>query len=164
MRTKALIFGLLLFSIIGNAQISTTRMNELKIGMRVSEILKLYGNKPAAIAEGYDIKITVKGIDYLVSIGNGYLSKNEQDVYINSISTKNKNLKTLSGLGVGSSLEDLWKAYSGKYNVLLSKSDQNMREFKIDDRDNGTLLNFKLKNEIVTEIELNSYNPEECAL
>lgn len=164
MRTKLALIGFLIFSGIGFAQISTMRMNELKIGMRPSEVMKLLGNKPMAIADNSETKITLKGIDYIIEIRSGYLSKTDNDTYLSSISTTSKNIKTLSGLGVGSSLEDLWKTYSSKYNVFLDRSDNNYREFRIDDKENGMILNFNLKNEIVTKIELNSYNPEECTL
>lgn len=92
------------------------------------------------------------------------MSKTENDTYLSSISTTSKNIKTLSGIGIGSTLEDLWKAYSSKYNVFLDKSNNNNREFRIDDRENGVILTFSLKNEIVTTIRLSSYNPEECTL
>ena len=164
MRTKIALLGFLLLSVVGFGQISTTRMNELKIGMRPSEVLKLLGNKPVAIADENETKITLREIDYTIEIRSGYLSKTENDTYLSSISTRSKNIKTLSGIGIGSSLEDLWKAYSSKYNVLLDKSNNNNREFRIDDRENGVILSFSLKNEIVTTIGLSSYNPEECTL
>lgn len=164
MRTKLALIGFIMFSAIGFAQISTMRMNELKIGMRPSEVMKLFGNKPMAIADDNETKISLKGIDYNIEIRSGYLSKTENDTYLSSISTTSKNIKTLSGIGVGSSLEDLWKVYGEKYNVFLNKSLDNYREFRIDDRENGTILLFQLRNEIVTKIELNSYNPEECTL
>ncbi|MGV0925147.1 hypothetical protein [Empedobacter tilapiae] len=164
MRTKIALLGFFLLSVVGFGQISTTRMNELKIGMRPSEVLKLLSNKPVAIADENETKITLKGIDYTIEIRSGYLSKTEKDTYLSSISTRSKNIKTLSGIGIGSSLEDLWKAYSSKYNVLLDKSNNNNREFRIDDRENGVILTFSLNNEIVTTIGLSSYNPEECTL
>lgn len=164
MRTKIALLGFFLLSVVGFGQISTTRMNELKIGMRPSEVLKLLGNKPVAIADENETKITLRGIDFTIEIRSGYLSKTENDTYLSSISTRSKNIKTLSGIGIGSSLEDLWKAYSSKYNVLLDKSNNNNREFRIDDRENGVILSFSLKNEIVTTIGLSSYNPEECTL
>ncbi len=164
MRTKLIFFIFILFSGIGFAQISTTRMNELKIGMRPADVLKMLGKKPAAIADNSEMNIKVNGIDYTIDIGNGYLSKTENDPYIRSIGTESNKIKTLSGLGIGSNLEELWKAYSGKYNFFLNKSENNFREFRIDDKDNCTMLIFRLKNEIVIKIELNSYNPEECTL
>ena len=164
MKTKIALVGFFLLSIVGFGQISTTRMNELKIGMRPSEVLKLLGKKPAAIVDEGETKITLKGIDYTIEIRSGYLSKTENDTYLSSISTTSKNIKTLSGIGIGSTLEDLWKAYSSKYNVFLDKSNNNNREFRIDDRENGVILTFSLKNEIVTTIRLSSYNPEECTL
>lgn len=164
MKTKIALVGFFLLSIVGFGQIYTTRMNELKIGMRPSEVLKLLGKKPAAIVDEGETNITLKGIDYTIEIGSGYLSKTENDTYLSSISTTSKNIKTLSGIGIGSTLEDLWKAYSSKYNVLLDKSNNNNREFRIDDRENGVILTFSLKNEIVTIIGLSSYNPEECTL
>ena len=64
MKTKIALVGFFLLSIVGFGQISTTRMNELKIGMRPSEVLKLLGKKPAAIVDEGETKITLKGIDY----------------------------------------------------------------------------------------------------
>lgn len=164
MRIKITLLGFFLLSVVGFGQISTARMNELKIGMRPSEVLKLLGKKPAAIVDEGETNITLKGIDYTIEIRSGYLSKTENDTYLSSISTTSKNIKTLSGIGIGSTLEDLWKAYSSKYNVFLDKSNNNNREFRIDDRENGVILTFSLKNEIVTTIRLSSYNPEECTL
>lgn len=161
----SLIYGLfLLNSILASAQISTTRMNDLKIGMSSSEILKLQGNQPAAIADDTEFKLKHKGIEFTVFVGEGYLSTEEGSAYLKSIATTSKAIKTISGLGVGSSLDDLWKAYSDKYTILLNKSIDNLREFTIEDEQNGTRLSFSLKNEIVTKIEINSYNPEECFL
>lgn len=164
MRTKITLLGFFLLSVVGFGQISTTRMNELKIGMRPFEVLKLLGKKIAAIVDEGETNVTLKGIDYTIEIRSGYLNKTENDTYLSSISTTSKNIKTLSGIGIGSTLEDLWKAYSSKYNVLLDKSNNNNREFRIDDRENGVILTFSLKNEIVTTIRLSSYNPEECTL
>ena len=46
-----LILITVLISTFSFAQISTTRMNELKIGMRPNEVMKFYGKKPAAIVD-----------------------------------------------------------------------------------------------------------------
>lgn len=48
-----LILITVLISTFSLAQISTTRMNELKIGMRPNEVMKFYGKKPAAIVDDY---------------------------------------------------------------------------------------------------------------
>uniref|UniRef100_UPI0028AEE97A hypothetical protein n=1 Tax=Empedobacter sp. TaxID=1927715 RepID=UPI0028AEE97A len=127
MRIKITLLGFFLLSVVGFGQISTTRMNELKIGMRPFEVLKLLGEEIAAIVDEGETNITLKGIDYTIEIRSGYLSKTENDTYLSSISTTSKNIKTLSG--IGSTLEDLWKAYSSKYNVFLDKSNNNNREF-----------------------------------
>ncbi len=164
MKTKYITYLLFCFSTFCFAQISTTKMNELKIGMRPAQIMKLLGNKPAAIADNNETNIKVNGINYTIYIQEGYLSKGEGDTYLGSISTTSKAIKTLSGVGVGNTVEDLWNAYSSKYNVFLSKSENNFREFRIQDEENGTMLIFELKNEIVTKININSYNPEECTL
>ncbi|MBO6212442.1 hypothetical protein [Algoriella sp.] len=159
-----LILITVLISTFSFAQISTTRMNELKIGMRPNEVMKFYGKKPAAIVDDYKKIITINGVNFTFSIGKGYLSKTENDSYLNSISTTSKNIKTLSGIGIGSTLDDLWKAYGAKYDIYLNKAEFDSREFRIQDAENATLLLFELKNEIVTEIILNSYNPEECTI
>lgn len=164
MKTKYITYLLFCFSTFCFAQISTTKMNELKIGMRPAQIMKLLGNKPTAIADNNETNIKVNGINYTIYIQEGYLSKGEGDTYLGSISTTSKVIKTLSGVGVGSTVEDLWNAYSSKYNVFLSKPENNFREFRIQDEENGTMLIFELKNEIVTKININSYNPEECTL
>ncbi len=164
MKTKYITYLLFCFSTFCFAQISTTKMNELKIGMRPAQIMKLLGSKPTAIADNNETNIKVNGINYTIYIQEGYLSKGEGDTYLGSISTTSKAIKTLSGVGVGSTVEDLWNAYSSKYNVFLNKSENNFREFRIQDEENGTMLIFELKNEIVTKININSYNPEECTL
>lgn len=52
MRIKITLLGFFLLSVVGFGQISTTRMNELKIGMRPFEVLKLLGEEIAAIVDG----------------------------------------------------------------------------------------------------------------
>lgn len=164
MRIKFLYSLFFIASVVASAQITTTRMDQLKIGMSSNEVLKLLGSKPAAIADDTEFKLKQKGIEYTVVVGEGYLSGEEGKSYLKSVGTTSKLIKTISGLGVGSSIEDLWKAYSEKYKIQLNKATGNFREFTIEDEQNGTLLQFHLQNAIVTKIEIVSYNPEECFL
>jgi len=164
MKTNLLYCLFLINSLVVSAQITTTRMNEFKIGMSSSEVLKLQGSKPAAIADETEQKVKQKGVEYTVYVGKGYLSGEKDVSYLKSISTTSKAIKTISGLGIGNSLEDLWKAYSDKYTVYVNKATENTREFTIEDEENGTRLTFYLQKEIVIKIEINSYNPEECFL
>ncbi|WP_313580152.1 hypothetical protein [Chishuiella sp.] len=164
MKINLFLVGFVVSTIFCSAQISTTRMNDFKIGMFPSDLFKLIGNKAAAIAIDTEFSIVNKGIEYTLYVGDGYLSGENGGAYLKSISTKSKNIKTLSGLGIGSTLDDLWNAYSTKYYVFINKEIEGIRSFSIQDEQNGTILTFELINGRVDKIEINSYNPEECTL
>lgn len=158
---RYIVLILIFWSYSSFAQISTTRMNKIKLEMKTPDFLKLFGQQPIAFVEDVEQKYTLNDVDYFVVIGRGFLSKNESDTYVRQIRTTSPKIKTLSNLGIGSSLEDLWKHYH-KYQIYIDKLNDNQRSFRIEDVENKSTLNFLLKNNKVIEIEVNSYNPEEC--
>ena len=76
-----------------------------------------------------------------------------------SITTTTPKIKTLSNVGVGSSLEDLWKAYKN-YNISIGniwdekteKYTTTERVFQLNDYEVGTAIYFYLRNDKVYEI------------
>lgn len=145
------------------AQVSTTRMNDFKIGMNKSEIEKVIGKKiNLKMPNGYQeepANVVYKGIVYEVYFMNSYDDNgNElQDMQLASVKSKDKSLKTLSGIGVGNTLNELIEKYKD-HNIEISDSwDDNgnrtkaTRHFTINDYDAGTYLVMTLKNGKVVE-------------
>lgn len=151
-----------------NAQISTTRMNDLKLGMSLSDAEGVVG-KPFELSKGendwgYVTTISHKGAELKVMFTE---NRNENDMVYYSlyqIETTSSNIKTLSKIGVGSSLDDLWKAYKN-YSISVWKSwdsdnekySDNERVFQLQDNDASTVLYFYLRNDKVYKISLNYF-------
>lgn len=169
---KNLIFTLfVLVSMALSAQkISTTRMGDFQIDMSQSEVEKLIGkpvilkndeNDPAQTWGNY-AQFTHQNVSY-----KAYFYPHEEDdvisYKINSIETTSSNIKTLSGLGVGSSLDNLWKAYKN-YDVCHHKEwveteggegyerSKTLSVFTLTDNDNQRVLSFHIKNQKVYKI------------
>lgn len=162
---KSLIITLLLCVGFVKAQISTTKMNDLRIGMTVSEVEKLTQIKITNLFNQYNV--TVKGIAYKIAFAATYKNGQFTPDVLGVVMTSNPSIKTLSGIGVGSNLDLLWNNYH-KYNIDLTKgeqlsnSKQLQRFFTITDQENATKLQFELVDGQVKEITVQSYNPEEC--
>ena len=148
----------ILFSTILFAQVSTTRINDFKIGMKKAELEKIIGKKiNIKMPEGYQEEpsnVLYKGIVYEVYFANQYDDEGNQlkDMQLVSVKSKDKSLKTLSGIGVGSTLYELIEKYKDN-NIEISDSwDDNgnriktERHFTINDYDAGTYLFMTLKN------------------
>ena len=157
MQNKLIVIFIILSSSLF-AQITTTRMGHIKIGMRGKDIAEMHDRKT-----NYSLNnLKHQGAILNVELNPGYLSKYEGDEYVTIISTQSKNLKTMSNIGVGNTLEDLWNTYHSKYTIDVSKEDEGLRTFTLEDAENGTRLLFDLKNNIIIKISIYSYNPEEC--
>ncbi|MEF9477634.1 hypothetical protein OWR28_07835 [Chryseobacterium sp. 1B4] len=83
------------------------------------------------------------------------------------MTTTSKKFKTKSGIGVGSTRDDLINAYRNYPNFSVrpdwDKNDKPVKDsgyFNIEDSQAGTLLSFKFVNNIVTEISV--YLNEGC--
>lgn len=164
------IFTLLTLGIFsfGIAQISTTRMNEMRLNNTLQQVEKALGQKLEITKTGDDwlfyVKVTDKEADFTLGFLESINESNSKELVLYEIKTNSSEIKTLSKLGVGSSIDDLWKAYKN-YNISVwqmwdeiedsnSKTD---RVFNIQDHDAGTSLYFYLRNNKVYEIVIGVY-------
>lgn len=164
------IFTLLTLGIFsfGIAQISTTRMNEMRLNNTLQQVEKALGQKLEITKTGDDwlfyVKVSDKGADFTLGFLESINESNSNELVLYEIKTNSSEIKTLSKLGVGSSIDDLWKAYKN-YNISVwqmwdeiedsnSKTD---RVFNIQDHDAGTSLYFYLRNNKVYEIVIGVY-------
>lgn len=163
-------FTILLFaaSLVLSAQISTTRMNDLKLGMSLSEVESTLG-KPLELTKGendwgYVTKISNKGAEFSVRFIENQNESGMTYYSLYEVETTSAAVKTLSKVGIGSSLDDLWKAYKN-YSISIWKSwddksenySTNERVFQLQDMDASTVLYFHLKNDKVYKISLNYF-------
>lgn len=152
--------------IASQAQVSTTRINDVKLGMKLSELEKLIGQKVKVKLNenGYpddDVTIVSKGVTYKVNlIGDGE-STSLANFKIYTVKSSDSSLKTLSGIKVGSSLDELLSKYKNLnisiydgYDDKGEKRTKAFRYFNIEDYDAGTLLQFKLVNDKVVSFDV----------
>lgn len=167
MKKLTLVVAFFLFQ-ISFAQISTTRMNEIRIKNTLSEVEKALGQK-LEISKKLDdwlYKVTIndKGTEFQLSFTEYTDESGKQIIELYEVSTQSKSIKTLSKLGVGSSIDDLWKAYKD-YNISIwnswdektEKYSTTERTFQLHDYDAGTALYFQIRNGVVYEISLSFF-------
>ncbi|MGB6082932.1 hypothetical protein [Moheibacter sp.] len=158
-----LIFFLLIQYSFG--QISTTRMNEIRLQSSLADIENALGQKldlSKKLEEWfYSTKVTHKGSEFLLNFSEYSDENNQMKIQLFEISTQSASVKTLSNIGVGSSLEDLWKAYKN-YNISIwrlwddksEKYSTTERVFQLNDYEAGTALYFYLRNDKIYKITL----------
>lgn len=162
---KQLLSGLfLLAALSAYAQITTTHMGDIYVGKKIADVEKDLGLKiPIVIKEGtygFYFKTDYKGEKYELYFTEGFY-EGEETYQLTEVSTVSPTLKTLSGMGIGNTLEDLWKTYK-KYSIEVfwqwdtekdqpSKTD---RIFQIIDRENYTVLQFLIRNNKVYQIRI----------
>lgn len=152
-----------LLSFLLSAQISTTRMNDLRLGMSINETESLLGS-PLELTKsendwGYTTKISHNGTDFTIRFVENTNENGATDYGLYEIETTSTNIKTLSKIGVGSSLDDLWKAYKN-YSISIWKSwdertesySNTERVFQLHDNDTATTIYFHLRNDKVYKI------------
>lgn len=168
MKFKLLLFAL--FSIITlQAQVSTTRINDFRLGMKKSELEKIIGKTiTIKLNDGYPIESTHvvhKGVVYEVNFAKAYDDSGNElnDFTIYSVMSKDKTLKTLSGIGIGSSFDEVLNKYKNN-NISIYDSwkedggrDKSIRNFSINDYDAASQLLLTIKNGNVIEFYV-SYN------
>lgn len=162
----ALTFGCM--SAQENFEVSTLRIGPFKVFMPKAEAEKLAGTK--LTNSNGEKKNTVKynGETIQIDLFDNYI--NEANPSVSSITymtTTSKKFKTKSGIGVGSTRDDLINAYRNYPNFSVrpdwddnSKPIKDSGYFNIEDSQAGTLLSFKFINNIVTEISV--YLNEGC--
>ena len=164
-----LLFLTLICCIGLNAQVSTTRINEFRLGMKKSEIEKLIGKSiQLKMNEGYPSEashVVYKGIVYEVFFNKAYDDNGNElkDFTIYSVTSQDRTLKTLSGISIGSTFDEVINKY--KHNNITiydywteeSTKDKKVRIFTINDFDAATQLMLTIKNGKVSEFHV-SYN------
>lgn len=150
-------------------EVSTLRIGPYKIFMEKEEADKIAGTK-LKITDG-QLKNNVKHGGEVIFIGlyNTYLSESKPNVpSIMALSTTSKKFKTKSGMGVGNTRDELINAYKNyssfsvhpAWNEKGEKLKNNTGYFTLNDEEAGTVLSFKLVNNVVTEISV--YLNEGC--
>jgi len=141
-------------------EISTLRIGPYKIFMKNDEADQ-FGTKLKQ--SNYELKNAIKynGETILIATNLDYddQGKETNKIVIQGLSTKSKKFKTKSGIGVGSTKDDVINAYKNypSYSVYPNYDDKgnkqnNSSNFVLNDLDAGTILTFTIVNNIVTEM------------
>lgn len=149
-----------------NWDISTLRIGEFKLMMKESEAVSL-ARKPLQVpseSDPYQGTTIVKYNNELINVtlGEHYTDvQNGNSMSVTELSTKSTKFRTRSGIGVGSSREELWNTYKDFSRIEIFKPyDTNGeriatdRNFSIYDEDAGTTLTFVLRDDKVVEIRV----------
>jgi hypothetical protein len=162
---KLLTLTIFALSLTAFSQISTSRMNEMRLNNTLAEVEKALGKK-LEIAKKvddyfYTIKINDKGSDFTLSFIENSDENGRTYYALYEISTKSANIKTLSKIGVGSTLEDLWKAYKSytisiwnNWDEKTEKYSTKNRTFQLTDLELGTVIYFELENDKVVSVSI----------
>lgn len=145
-------------------QISTTRMNDIYLQSTIPQVEKIVGHQLdfyESLGYAKEVKVEHKGASFDLSFTEIY-SQTSGDLYwgLSSISTTSKNIKTLSKMGVGNTYDDLLKTYrnfsdfsvTDGWDEETGEINKNKRIFSLNDE--GNILIFYLKNEVVYKISL----------
>lgn len=151
-----------------NFEVSTLRIGPFKIFMEKGEAEKIAGTS-IKLSTG-DVKNTIKynGETINIDVFQGYGGEARPDaVTITGLTTTSKKFKTKSGMGVGSTRDELINTYRNYPTFSIRpETDNNGKRvkdsgyFNLEDYDAGTELTFKFVNNIVTEITV--YVNEGC--
>ncbi len=142
-------------------KVTTSKFGDISYEMSQKQVTALSPDKLALYdvsnAEMPEHDIELNGIKYHISYYKNLKNKQYEVYTISSISSK---LSTLSGIKIGSSLDDLWKAYK-KYDISVQDifeddETKSVRAFSINDLDNGCTLYFYLKNNKVVKMVLSN--------
>ncbi len=143
-------------------EISTLRIGPYKIFMKNDEADQ-FGTKLKQT--NYELKNVVKynGETILIATNPDYDDQGKENgkIVIQGLSTKSKKFKTKSGIGIGSTKDDVINAYKNypSYSVYPNYDDKgnkqnNSSNFILNDLDAGTTLTFTITNNIVTEMSV----------
>ena len=163
-----LIFGFNTSFAQQNFDVSTLRIGAFTINMKAKDAEKISKSKLVA-ATGKDEYSQTSKINYLgenigVIVSQTSDSKGQFDggFEIFSLMTKSKKFRTKSGVGVGSTKDQLFEAYKNYPKFSVSQMwDEKTNQFSptrstfvLTDNAAGTLLSFTLINNVVTEISV----------
>jgi hypothetical protein len=151
-----------------NFEVSTLRIGPFKVFMPRADAEKIAGI-PLTNSNGEKKNIVkYNGETIQIDLFDNYINEANPSVpSITYMATTSKKFKTKSGIGVGSSRDDLINAYKNYPNFSVrpdwdasGKPIKDTGYFNIEDSQAGTLLSFKFVNNIVVEISV--YLNEGC--
>lgn len=176
---KLLILGMLFFGMIlsfaqDNFDISTLRIGPFTIFMKDTAAEKFTKTKLVTYDGPNEYnkknKVNYNGELIEITIMQTYNNEGQSDgsYQIYSLSTKSKKFRTKSGMGVGSTKDQLIDAYRNYPNFSVNqmwdekteKQSSAMSSFVLSDNDAGTNLSFTMINNVVTEVSI--YMNEGC--
>lgn len=156
-----------------NMELSTLRIGEFKIYMDAEEAAKIAKKKLEIPTEqnSYSNQTKVKYNNELLDVTiteNYYDAKNKAKYLISSLNTKSPAFKTKSGIGIGSTREEVLNAYKNYTSFEMYPNWGEGEEkpkpgdciFTLNDLDAGTALSFVMLNNKVVEIRI--YIDEGC--
>ncbi|MDR6371892.1 hypothetical protein J2795_004576 [Chryseobacterium bernardetii] len=151
-----------------NFEVSTLRIGPFKVFMPKVDAEKIAGTKLTNSDGEKKNSVKYNGEIIQIDLFDNYI--NEANLSVPSITymtTTSKKFKTKSGIGVGSTRDDLINTYRNYPNFSVrpdwdsnGKPIKDSGYFNIEDSQAGTLLSFKFVNNIVTEISV--YLNEGC--
>ena len=158
--TTSLVFSWILFY-AQNFDLSTLRIGEFKVYQDKKQA-KEVAKKKLILDNGVDSynMVDYYGEKIALYCSTNYFENQNKTIkeVVYSIKTKSKKFKTKSGMGVGSTREELINTYKNypNFSLFSYKDDANPKlihaSFSLKDTDAGTSLYFTLENNIVTEI------------
>ena len=168
---KILIFALLFLGTTytfgqENFDVSTLRIGDFTINMKDKAVEKISKSKLISFTSQDDwnktnkVKYAGEIIEIVVSQSYDEQGQNDGGYQIYSLMTKSKKFRTKSGMGVGSTKDELFEAYKNYPNFSISQSWDEKTEkisktksvLSLQDNDAQTYLSFIMDNNVVTEI------------
>lgn len=170
---KLILFSLFLFGINfidaqENFDISTLRIGDFTINMKDKAVEKISKSKLVAFNDPNDyfktnkVKYAGEIIEIMISQSYNDQGQNDGSYQIYSLLTKSKKFRTKSGMGVGSTKDELLEAYKNYPNFSVNQSWDEKTEkmsktksvLSLQDYDAGTFLSFIMENNVVTEVSV----------
>lgn len=169
---KTIFLFLTLFFTAVNAQdnfdLSTLRIGPFHLKMDLKEADKIAGRKIKSTDYNSPEKINYKGETVQMYVYSYTDEKNIEVRTVGNITTRSSKFRTKSGMGVGSTRDQLINAYRNfpSFSVYPEwddngKSSKTVSYFVLTDRDAGSTLSFKLVNNITVEVSV-YHNEEGC--
>lgn len=151
-----------------NFEVSTLRIGPYKVFMPKAEAEKIAGMKLKNSGDDKKNIVKYNGETIQIDFFDNYINEANPSVpSVTYMTTTSKKFKTKSGIGVGSTRDDLINAYRNYSNFSVrpdwddkGKPIKDVGYFNLEDSQAGTLLSFKFVNNIVTEISV--YLNEGC--
>ena len=174
---KRLLLGLLLFGLNlsfaqQNFDMSTLRLGDFTINMTNKAADKIIKSKIKIVnTDNYQpttVNYLGENVEIVFARSTNDVGDYDGNFTIFSLSTKSKKFRTKSGMGVGSTKDELFEAYKNYANFCVNQSwDEKTQKpskvnsnFVLTDMDANTMLSFTLRNNVVVEVSV--YLNEGC--